>query len=101
MNSTIFAVSGYLKKPKQTFSKRVFGKVNLLKRSKTTADLTKNDELQLLTNVCCQQQDEIEKLKREIEVLTEQYERANRHIYQQNAPKSKVLKRKLLKSISI
>ena len=96
MNSTIFALAGYLKKPKQTFAKRVFGKVKLLKRSKTTADLTKSDELEFMTNLSCQQEDEIKKLKREVEALTEQYERANRHIYQQNAPKCKVLRRKSL-----
>ena len=94
MNSTIFALAGYLKKPKQTFAKRVFGKVKLLKRSKTTPDLTKSDELQLMSNLCFQQQVEIEKLKRQVEALADQYERANRQIYHQNAPKSKALRRR-------
>ena len=87
MSLNIFAIVGHLKKPKTSFIKKLSKHASFAKKSKTTTDLQKNAEMEFMTQVCFEQQREIENLKKEIQMLKNQYQRANRQIYQQNAPK--------------
>ena len=68
----IFALVGNLKK----------AKVKNYKKSE------KSRELKYLTDMCIEQQKKIEKLEKEISELHEKCQKANRQIYETNAPKS-------------
>jgi len=99
MGLNIFAIVGHMKKPKTSFVKKLSKKASFaVRKSKTTSDLTKTSEMEFMTELCFEQQREIENLKKEIQFLNDQYKRANRCIYQQNAPNSK-LRRKSSKIV--
>ena len=86
----MFALAGYMQRPKETFLNRILRKSKRMsKRSKTTADLYSSDDLRFISSLCHDQQRQIEELKRKLQVLQNQYKRANRNIYHLNAPKLK------------
>ena len=86
MQMQIFALVGYLKKPKETFGWSK--KLKMSKKSKSTSQLDGIRELRFMTDLCMQQQSEIEELKSQVHTLKDQYDRANRNIYRANAPKA-------------
>ena len=87
----IFALVGS-KKSKKSLAKKLSKNFSFAK--KTKHDLTRPNEMAFMTNLSLQQQREIESLKTEMEFFKIQYQRANRQIYQQNAPSTKSLRRK-------
>ena len=100
MNMQMFALVGYLKKPKTSFGRGIFRKSKMPKKmSKSTNALDDIRDVRFMTELCSQQQDEIENLKKQVQTLKERYNRANRSIYQSNAPKTTKLPRRSIKRL--
>ena len=92
-------IFGSLKRTKKSLQKNLTKKSKRKIFSKSTAVLQNDCEMKFMTALCFQQEREIENLRVEIEILKEQFQRANRHIYQQNAPNAKVARRRSSKQV--